>query len=380
MENIFDLTRVSGDVSGTVNLGVIGLGAFGRFCLEAYLGMPDVRVVAIADVEPRALADARLLAPDAQAYDDAVRLIASPEVEVVALCAPPDRHLGLVLTAALAGKHILCDKPLGVSLAEFDSAVAATTTYGVALGINLVLRHNSLHGALANLAQSGVLGSPRRVAVENYADEAAGFTPDHWLWNPACSGGLALAADIHWLDVAARLLGPAHEVHTWGTGLAEGVGPRRLVTTAHARGAVASVYHAFDTRPGATGCTVLASFDEGEARIDGWIPTRLTVQCPSDRVAAVAMVLGATALPEVTLANDSRATLVVHGPHDRRTEYLEMIRGALRLVLAKARGDAEEIGLVTARAATATALSAEVAAATRCWVEIETEDACAAVG
>ncbi len=380
MENIFDLTRVSGAGAGAINLGVIGLGAFGRFCLEAYLGMPEVRVVALADVEPRALADAQRLAPDALAYDDAMRLIASPEVEVVALCAPPDRHLGLVLTAALAGKHILCDKPLGVSLAEFDSAVAAAATHGVALGINLVLRHNGLHKALANLAHSGVLGNPRRVAVENYADEAAGFAPDHWLWNPACSGGLALAADIHWLDVAARLLGPAYEVHTWGTGPTDGVGPRRLVTTAHGQGAVASVYHAFDTRPGATGCTVLASFDEGEARIDGWIPTRLTVQCTSDRVAAVAMVLGATALPEVTLANDSRATLVVHGPHDRRTEYLEMIRGSLRLVLAKARGEAEEIGLVTARAATATALSAEVAAATRCWVEIEAEDACAAVG
>jgi predicted dehydrogenase len=374
MRNVAESVNVSAGTTGTVKLGVVGLGAFGRFCLEAYLGMPEVRVMTIADVEPRALDLARRLAPEAQAYDDAMALLASPEVEVVALCAPPDRSLALVRAAALAGKHILCDKPLGISLAEFDAAVAAASAHGVSLGINLVLRHNSLYSALYDLAHSGALGWARRVAVENYADEAMGFGPEHWLWNPSHSGGLALAADIHWLDVATRLLGPAHEVSAWGTNSMEGVGPRRLITTAHDRGAVASVYHAFDTNPSATGCTVLAAFDGGEARIDGWIPTRLTVRCPADRVAAVAAVLGATALPEVSIGDDDRAALVARGPHDRRTEYLEMIRASLRLVVSQARGEAGDSGLSMARVATATALAAECAAVSRGWVDIGPEN------
>src|ERR671922_2985892 len=271
---------------GAVGLGVIGLGAFGRFCLEAYVTMPGIRVVAIADPDPDALATGISLAPQALAYADPGLLLGLPEVEVVAICAPPDRHLALGLAAFVAGKHIVCDKPLGISLAEYDTAVAAAAARGVALGLNLVLRHHRLYRALHGLAQSRVLGAPRRLAVENYADEGRAFGPEHWLWDPARSGGLALASDIHWLDLATRLLGPAHEVHTWEYAGGEGGvrGPRRLVTTAHPCGAVASVYHAFDTRPGATGCTVLVAFDEGEARLDGWIPRRLTITCPPDRM------------------------------------------------------------------------------------------------
>src|ERR687883_1535523 len=307
---------------GAVGLGVIGLGAFGRFCLEAYVTMPGIRVVAIADPDSDALAAGTTLAPQAFAYADPGLLLGLPEVEVVAICAPPDRHLALVLAAVVAGKHIVCDKPLGVSLAEYDAAAAGAAARGVALGLNVVLRHHRLYRALHALAQSRVLGAPRRLAVENYADEARGFGPGHWLWDPARSGGLALASDIHWLDLATRLLGPAHEVHTWEHPAGEGGGPRRLVTTAHLCGAVASVYHAFDTCPGATGCTVLVAFEEGEARVDGWMPRRLTITCPADRAAAVAALLGGTGVPVVSSAEDNRARLTLQGGLDRRSDYL----------------------------------------------------------
>jgi predicted dehydrogenase len=358
---------------GAVGLGVVGLGAFGRFCLEAYVTMPGIRVVALADPDTDALAAGTTLAPQALAYADPALLMGLPEVEVVAICAPPDRHLTLVLAAIMAGKHIVCDKPLGVSLAEYDTAVAAAAARGVALGINLVLRHHDLYRALHGLAQSRVLGAPRRLAVENYADEGRAFGPEHWLWTPAQSGGLALACDIHWLDLATRLLGPAHEVHTWEhTGGECGVpGPRRLVTAAHACGAVASVYHAFDTRPGATGCTVLVAFEEGEARVDGWMPRRLTITCPPDRVVAVSTLLGATGVPAVSSAEDNRALLILQSGADRRSDYLEMVRTTLRVVLAQAHGQGDGTDLASARAATAAAVAAELAAVTRTWVRID---------
>jgi predicted dehydrogenase len=367
---------------GAVGLGVIGLGAFGRFCLEAYATMPGIRVVAIADSDPDALAVGTNLAPQALACADRALLLGLPEVEAVAICTPPDQHLGLVLAAVVAGKHIVCDKPLGVSLAEYDTAVAAAAARGVALGLNLVLRHHSLYHALHGLAQSRVLGAPRHLAVENYADEGRKFGPEHWLWDPARSGGLALASDIHWLDLATRLLGPAHEVHTWEHTASEGgvLGPCRLVTTAHPCGAVASVYHAFDTRPGATGCTVLVAFEEGEARVDGWMPRRLTVACPLDRMVAVSTLLGATGVPAVSSAEDNRALLTLQSGADRRSDYLEMVRTALRVVLAQVRGQGEGTDLATARAATATALAAELAAVARAWVRIDANGPLEATG
>jgi predicted dehydrogenase len=252
----------------------------------------------------------------------------------------------------------------------------------VALGLNLVLRHHPLYRALHGLAQSRVLGAARRLAVENYADEGRGFGPVHWLWDPARSGGLTLASDIHWLDVATRLLGPAHEVHTWEHigGECGGPGPRRLVTAVHPCGAVASVYHAFDTRPAATGCTVLVGFEEGEARVDGWMPRRLSITCPLDRVVAVSTLLGAIGVPAVSSAEDTRVLLTLHGGADRRNDYLEMVRTTLRVVLAQARGQGDGTDLATARAATAAAVAAELAAVTRAWVRIDANSPLEAMG
>src|SRR5437667_4702187 len=188
------------DTGQLMGIGVVGLGAFGRFCVEAYLGMPGVEVVAIADTDPHALAAGAALAPHARPCTDPALLMALPGVTVVALCVPPDRQLALVLAAVLAGKHVVCDKPLGLTLAEFDRAVAAAAAHGVALGINLVLRHSPLYRAVQEIARSGALGALRRLAVENYADEVRASGPTHWLLNPARSGGLTLAADIHGLD------------------------------------------------------------------------------------------------------------------------------------------------------------------------------------
>src|SRR5690349_8047243 len=89
-----DTTADSGQLVG---IGVVGLGAFGRFCVEAYLGMPGVEVVAIADTDPHALAAGAALAPHARACADPALLMALPGVTVVTLCVPPDRQLALVL-------------------------------------------------------------------------------------------------------------------------------------------------------------------------------------------------------------------------------------------------------------------------------------------
>ena len=63
--------------------------------------------------------------------------------------------------------------------------------------------------------------------------------------------------------------------------------------------------------------------------------------------------------------------LTLPGGADRRSDYLEMVRTTLRVVLAQAQGLGDDADLATARAATATALAAELAAVTRAWVRID---------
>ena len=76
-------------------------------------------------------------------------------------------------------------------------------------------------------------------------------------------------------------------------------------------------------------------------------------------------------MPAVSSAEDNRALLTLQGGPDRRSDYLEMVRTTLRVVLAQVRGQGDGTDLATARAATAAALAAELAAVTRAWVRID---------
>ena len=86
---------------------------------------------------------------------------------------------------------------------------------------------------------------------------------------------------------------------------------------------------------------------------------------------AVSTLLGAIGVPAVSSAEDSRALLTLQSGADRRGDYLEMVRTTLRVVLAKARGQGDGTDLASARAATAAAVAAELAAVTRVWVRID---------
>jgi hypothetical protein len=90
-----------------------------------------------------------------------------------------------------------------------------------------------------------------------------------------------------------------------------------------------------------------------------------------ERVAGVATLVSATGVPAVSIAEDGRALLTLHGGPDRRSDYLEMVRAWLTSLLAQAQGQGDDTDLRTARAATITALAAERAAITRAWVRIE---------
>jgi len=113
-------------------LGLIGYGGFGRFCLDVYAAMPDLRVVAVADVDAARRQEAAERY-GARPYADAADLLAAPDVDVVAICTPPYTHTLLSLAAARAGKHIFCEKPLGRRRAGDRRAVCGRGHGGLGL-------------------------------------------------------------------------------------------------------------------------------------------------------------------------------------------------------------------------------------------------------
>jgi myo-inositol 2-dehydrogenase/D-chiro-inositol 1-dehydrogenase len=128
----------------------VGVGLIGAFHGESLARrVPGARLAAIADPAPGAAE--RLAAPlgVAHATADPAALLADPSVQAVVIAAPARFHTELVVAAA-AGKAVFCEKPMAVTLAEADRAVAAAETAGVPLQVGFNRRLRTLDPFLSS--------------------------------------------------------------------------------------------------------------------------------------------------------------------------------------------------------------------------------------
>lgn len=107
-----------------LRVGIVGLG-MGSVHLEAFAGMPDVAVVALAgkEVERRTQLGAQYNVP--VLLDDWEALVALPELDIVSVATPNSLHHPITMAALAAGKHVFCEKPLALNTAQAREMVAA---------------------------------------------------------------------------------------------------------------------------------------------------------------------------------------------------------------------------------------------------------------
>lgn len=105
-----DRPRRGARLSQPLGIGVVGAGRFAAFCVAAFDGLPEARVVAVMDVD-RTRAEA--VAPAAAAtYTDLAALLGDPSVDIVHVATPPYLHGRITERAADRGKHVFVEKPL----------------------------------------------------------------------------------------------------------------------------------------------------------------------------------------------------------------------------------------------------------------------------
>jgi predicted dehydrogenase len=167
--------------------------------------VPEVEVVALADLERATVAWAGVLAPAARQHTSAEALLADDRVEAVAVCVPPAGHVEVALAALAEGKHVLVEKPLASSLEEADRLVAAAEVamQKVVVGFNF-RRHRFVERARQAIV-AGQLGEITclRSAFTNDVpfDEAA-----RWRGTRALGGGGILDRAVHEFDLWRYLL------------------------------------------------------------------------------------------------------------------------------------------------------------------------------
>jgi predicted dehydrogenase len=262
--------------------------------------VPGLRPVAVADRDPdRAGALAATFRLEAC---DPGRLLADPRVQVVAIATTPDGHAALALAALRAGRHVFCEKPLATTLADASEVLAAATAPGAPrLTVDYVLRRNPLYALVVRLQQA-LLGPPRHFSLENLAgDEHLG--PDHWFWDRAVSGGIAVEHGVHFFDAAAWLLGSQPEqVQALEAARPDGRVDTVVAAARHPGGATAGYTHRFGRPERAESqWTTLDWGQVADGRLYGWIPVELELDIRTDG-AGLAAVQALTTNQQAALA------------------------------------------------------------------------------
>jgi predicted dehydrogenase len=147
-------------------------------------------------------------------YADWRELVRDPEVDAVYVATPVRSHAEQAVAAAEAGKHVLCEKPMALSVVECERMIAAARSHGVRLGVAYYRHHYPVVRRLRELLASGGIGRP--VLAEMQAFEPFDVPPDHpraWFLRKAeAGGGPMFDFGCHRVEVLLDLLGPADEV------------------------------------------------------------------------------------------------------------------------------------------------------------------------
>jgi predicted dehydrogenase len=127
--------------NGKIGVGIIGAGNVAAHHVRGYLLATDhAQVTAIADVDAERARSHSAQLGRFDVFQDFRDLIASPRVDAVDICLPHHLHREAIVAAAGAGKHILCEKPLCLTLEEAEAVTDAVT----AAGVTLMCAHNQL--------------------------------------------------------------------------------------------------------------------------------------------------------------------------------------------------------------------------------------------
>ncbi len=197
----------------STGFAIIGTGMIARFHAEAIRAIPNARLIGCFNHNAeRAVSFASEF--QCQAYSQLDEMLANPEVQVVTICTPSGAHLEPALAAARAGKHILVEKPLEITLERCDAIIAACEQAGTLLGAILPSRFTPANLALKKAIEQGRFG--RLTLGDTYVKwwrTQEYYDGGGWRGTWALDGGGAyMNQAIHNVDLIYWLMGDVTEV------------------------------------------------------------------------------------------------------------------------------------------------------------------------
>jgi predicted dehydrogenase len=198
-----------------VRVAVMGFGFMGQMHARVYQVLPGVEIAGIIDTFSDVAQQAAKLGLNVSVAKSLAALLKLTDFNTVDICLPTDLHVRAITAAARAGKHIFCEKPLALSVADAERALRAVKKAGVAFQVGHCIRFWPEYQALERFVISGAGGKLRILSLTRRASRPA-YSRGNWLHDAKRSKGAALDLHIHDTDFVLHLLGKPKAVHSIG--------------------------------------------------------------------------------------------------------------------------------------------------------------------
>ena len=237
----------------THGFGIVGAGVIAPFHAMAIADLPNARLVALADQIPERARD--VASQFEVETSDVDSLLARSDIDVVCVCVPSGAHAEIGIRAAEAGKHVVVEKPIEVTLEAADRLIGACRDRGVVLSVISQHRWDPGVRDLKQLIDEGKLG--RLVLGDAYVKwyrTQQYYESGAWRGTKKLDGGGAMMNQgVHYVDLLQWLMGPVEHVFArTGTLAHESIEVEDVATAvlAFGNGAVGVIECTTDAYPG----------------------------------------------------------------------------------------------------------------------------------
>jgi myo-inositol 2-dehydrogenase / D-chiro-inositol 1-dehydrogenase len=233
-----------------MRIGIIGTGSMGHAHAPSWQYLKEIGAELVGVVANRAgTAEAFAEKYGIKAYTSYEALL--QDVDIVDLCVPTNLHREMTVAAAQAGKHVICEKPIALTIEDAKTMIAVCKQAGVRLFIAHVLRFVAPYSAAKAAIAAGHLGNLGVMRLKR-----VGYQPrkavDNWFIDESRSGGMMLDLMIHDYDYARWLAGDVSRVFAKSVRAArpDAPGDYALVTLRFANGTIAHIEGGWAYPPG----------------------------------------------------------------------------------------------------------------------------------
>ncbi|MFO0889040.1 MAG: Gfo/Idh/MocA family oxidoreductase [Isosphaeraceae bacterium] len=202
-----------------IRVGIVGLGFMGRMHYRCWKAIPGATVAAICEANPKVLAAAgepsggnvagaadHIDLDGLKTFTDYDQFLASGTVDALSITLPTFLHADTTVKALEAGVHVLCEKPMALTVEECDRMTAAAERTGKVLQIGHCIRFWPEYVVTRRLIEGGKYGKPIAASLRRYTAMPT-WSPDSWFADEKRSGGQPLDLHIHDTDYVHHLFG-----------------------------------------------------------------------------------------------------------------------------------------------------------------------------